>query len=46
MYYVAKVYKHMQPSIVECFQNEEHAKTFAKVMSEAKNEPYIVLTTI
>ena len=46
MYYVAKVYKHVQPSIVECFENEEHAKTFAKVMSEAKNELYIVLTTI
>lgn len=46
MYYVAKLYKHVLPSIVEHFESEEHAKAFAKVMSEAKNEQYIVLKAI
>lgn len=46
MYYVARVYKHLMPSVVEYFENEEHAKAFAKVMSEAKNEPYVVLKVI
>lgn len=46
MFYVAKLYKYSNPSIVEQFENEEHAKTFAKVMSEAKNERYIVLKAI
>ena len=43
MYYVAKVYTHMHPSIVECFENEEHANVFAKVMTESKGTQYVVL---
>ena len=43
MYYVAKMYTHMLPSIVECFENEEHADIFAKVMTASKGTPYVVL---
>lgn len=43
MYYVAKVYKHMLPSIVESFENEEHADVFAKVITASKGTPYVVL---
>lgn len=46
MYYVAKVYKHMMPSIVECLTDENRAKTLAKILSEEKNEKYVVLKAI
>ena len=46
MYYVAKVYTHMLPSIVECFEKEEHADAFARVMTESKGTPYIVLKPV
>ena len=43
MYYVAKVYTHMLPNIVECFEKEEHADVFAKVMTASKGALYVVL---
>ena len=46
MYYVAKVYKHMMPSIAECLTDENRARTLAKILSEEKNEQYIVLKAI
>lgn len=46
MYYVAKVYKHMLPSIVECLTDEDRARTLAKILSEEKNEQYVVLKAI
>lgn len=46
MYYVAKVYKHMMPSIVEVLTDENRARTLAKILSEEKNEQYVVLKAI
>lgn len=46
MYYVAKAYKHMMPSIVECLTDENRARTLAKILSEEKNEQYVVLKAI
>ena len=46
MYYVAKVYKHMVPTIVECLTDEKRARMLANILSEEKNEQYIVLRAI
>ena len=46
MYYVAKVYKHVMPTIVECLTDENRARTLAKILSEEKNEQYVVLKAI
>lgn len=46
MFYVAKLYKHMMPSIVEVLTDETRAKTLAKILSEEKNEQYVVLKAI
>lgn len=46
MYFVAKLYKVMPPSIVECFDNKEHAMTYAKIMTESGKGAYIVLEPI
>ena len=46
MFYVARIYKHMLPSIVECLTDENRAKTLAKILSEEKNEQYVVLEAI
>lgn len=45
-FYVAKVYKHMMPSIVECLTDETRAHTLAKILSEEKKEQYIVLAVL
>lgn len=46
MYYVAKLYTHVNPSIVEKFNNKEHAIQYAKVMTESGKGAYIVLSPI
>lgn len=46
MFYVAKVYKHMMPTIVECLTDETRARTLAKILSEEKNEQHVVLKAI
>lgn len=46
MYYVAKLYTHVNPSIVERFDNKEHAIAYAKVMTESGKGAYIVLEPI
>lgn len=46
MFYVAKVYKHTMPSIIECLTDEKRARTLANVLSEEKNEQYVVLKVI
>ena len=46
MFYVAKIYKHTMPTIVECLTDETRARTLAKILSEEKNERYIVLKAI
>ena len=45
-FYVAKMYKHMMPTIVECLTDETRAHTLAKILSEEKKEQYIVLTVL
>lgn len=46
MYYVAKLYNGVNPSIIMDFKEEEHAKQYAKLMNEAGKGTYIVLKTI
>lgn len=46
MYYVAKVYNSINPSIIMNFKEEEHAKQYAELMSKAGKGTYIVLKTI
>jgi hypothetical protein len=46
MYFVAKLYSHCTPSIVERFENKEHAIQYAKIMTESGKGAYIVLTPI
>lgn len=46
MYYVTRIYTHANPSIVETFDNKEHAIQYAKVMTESGKGVYVVLTTI
>lgn len=46
MYYVAKLYSSMNPSIIMNFNEEEHAKQYAELMTKAGKGNYIVLKTI
>ena len=46
MYYVAKLYNSVNPSIIMDFKEEEHAKQYAELMSKAGKGNYIVLKTI
>lgn len=46
MYFVAKLYEHINPSIVEKFNNKEHAIQYAKVMTESGKGAYVVLEPI
>lgn len=46
MYYVAKLYNHVNPSIIMNFNEEEHAKQYAELMTKAGKGNYIVLKTI
>ena len=46
MYYVAKLYNCINPSIVEKFDNKEHAIQYAKVMTESGKGACIVLSPI
>lgn len=46
MFYVAKVYSHVSPSIIMNFNEEEHAKQYAELMTKAGKGNYIVLKTI
>lgn len=46
MYYVAKVYNSVNPSIIMDFEKEEHAKQYAELMTKAGKGNYIVLKTI
>ena len=46
MYYVAKLYNTMNPSIVESFNDEELAHSYAKVMNAAGKGKYIVLKPV
>ena len=46
MYYVAKVYNTLCPSIIMNFEKEEHAKQYAELMSKAGKGQYIVLKQI
>ena len=46
MYYVAKTYQFSKPSIVESFENEALAISYANIMNQAGKGTYIVLKTI
>ena len=46
MYYVAKLYNTMSPSIVMVFNEEEHALQYAELMTKASKGNYIVLKEI
>lgn len=43
-YYVAKVYKTMNPLIVESFKSLELATQYVEIMNDAGKGNYIVLT--
>lgn len=44
MYYVAKTYEHVSPSIVEEFQSYEDAAIYVALMHKNGKGKYIVLT--
>ena len=46
MYYVAKLYSSLNPSIIMDFSTEELAKQYAELMTKAGKGNYIVLKTI
>lgn len=46
MYYVAKMYKTLNPTIVEQFTDEERAKRFADIMNAEKGDKYVVLAVV
>lgn len=46
MYYVAKVYTSVNPSIIMNFNEEEHAKQYAELMTKAGKGTYIVLMPV
>ena len=46
MYYVAKLYTHVNPSIIIDFPTEELAKQYVELMTKANKGNYIVLKTI
>ena len=43
MYYVAKMYKHATPTIIECFTDHKRAHDFAELLTAEKGEEYAVL---
>lgn len=45
MYYVAKTYEHVSPSIVEEFQSYEDAANYVALMHKNDKGKYILLTT-
>lgn len=45
MYYVAKVYKTMLPTIVESFENRNHAEMMCMIMNKSGKGPHVVLGT-
>ena len=46
MFYVAKIYSHINPSIIMNFDKEEHVKQYAELMTKAGKDNYIVLKSI
>lgn len=46
MYYVAKLCSSLNPSIIMNFNEEEHAKQYAELMTKAGKGNYVVLKTI
>ena len=46
MYFVAKLYNHIAPAIIEKFNNKEHAIQYAKIMTESGKGAYVVLAPI
>lgn len=46
MYYVAKMYKYSNPSIVESFDNLALAQSYANVMNAAGKGQYTVLISL
>ena len=46
MYYVAKLYTHVNPSIIMDFSTKELAMQYAEVMTKAGKGAYIVLEPI
>lgn len=46
MFYVAKIYNSLNPSIIMNFDKEEHAKQYTDLMTKAGKGTYIVLKTI
>ena len=46
MYYVAKLYNHCTPNIVESFNSLELAQSYANIMNCANKGTYVVLTKV
>lgn len=46
MYYVAKIYNSVNPSIIMNFDKEEHATQYAELMTKAGKGTYIVLMPV
>jgi hypothetical protein len=46
MFYVARLYNHSNPSIIMDFNEEEHAKQYAELMTKAGKGTYIVLMPV
>lgn len=46
MYYIAKIYNSLNPSIIMNFNEEEYAKQYVELMTKAGKGNYIVLKTI
>lgn len=46
MFYVAKLYNSMNPSIIMTFDKEEHATQYAELMTKAGKGTYIVLMPV
>lgn len=44
MYYIAKLYNHCQPTIVESFDDLALAESYANIMNSANKGTYVVLT--
>lgn len=44
MFYVAKVYSTMYPSIVGMFKSEQNANDMARILTEETGKEHIVLT--
>lgn len=46
MYYVAKLYNHCTPNIVEQFNDLTLAQSYCKIMNDAGKGNYVVLTAV